>query len=413
MTSNQTIDGVKTFIRPPVVPANAFPSAAVAGLITDLAAKAPLAGPFAPSTLGASSVTRYVGGTADGAPTTGTFAVGDFVIDRTGKVWICTAAGTPGIWSRPSGSGVDLTTDQRIGGVKTFTAAPVVPDASFPQAAVAGLASDLATKQAVIPPGTFVEKTETATGAIGAPDPLTLFSLQPRDPDRAKFRLINHGASFTNDLGTAWDDVFTLGYNVAAGGSKEIAAEPSMVWQVETNYYSPGGKAWVECFWQYSPPNEAFGAIRPIAVNYDRNADTAASANAVGMLLSAESFSFVTADGTKKLATIGQNGMELGAPKARNNGLRLIGASGFATYIALDHGTAAQVLVLAADSPTYGSLRVGGSPIAYFLSTAGGGLQIAGRVGFYNKAPVAKPTGVAVTAAGIHAALVTLGLIGA
>jgi hypothetical protein len=33
--------------------------------------------------------------------------------------------------------------------------------------------------------------------------------------------------------------------------------------------------------------------------------------------------------------------------------------------------------------------------------------------GFYNTAPVAKPTGVAVSAAGIHAALVALGLIGA
>ena len=35
------------------------------------------------------------------------------------------------------------------------------------------------------------------------------------------------------------------------------------------------------------------------------------------------------------------------------------------------------------------------------------------RTGFFGKTPVAKPTGVAVTAAGIHAALVTLGLIAA
>jgi len=33
------------------------------------------------------------------------------------------------------------------------------------------------------------------------------------------------------------------------------------------------------------------------------------------------------------------------------------------------------------------------------------------KLGFYNKAPVAQQTGVAVTAAGIHAALVSLGLI--
>lgn len=36
-----------------------------------------------------------------------------------------------------------------------------------------------------------------------------------------------------------------------------------------------------------------------------------------------------------------------------------------------------------------------------------------GQVGFFNTAPVSKPTGVAVDSAGIHAALVTLGLIAA
>lgn len=53
---------------------------------------------------GAVAATRYVGGTAAVAPTTGTFAVGDFVIARTGKVWICTVAGTPGTWVDPSAS---------------------------------------------------------------------------------------------------------------------------------------------------------------------------------------------------------------------------------------------------------------------------------------------------------------------
>lgn len=54
------------------------------------------------SLTGATSTTRYVGGTASGAPSTGTFAVGDYVIDQTGAVWICTAAGTPGTWVNSS-----------------------------------------------------------------------------------------------------------------------------------------------------------------------------------------------------------------------------------------------------------------------------------------------------------------------
>lgn len=54
---------------------------------------------------GATAATRYVGGTASGAPASGTFAVGDFVIDQTGKVYVCTVAGSPGTWSAVSGGG--------------------------------------------------------------------------------------------------------------------------------------------------------------------------------------------------------------------------------------------------------------------------------------------------------------------
>lgn len=38
--------------------------------------------------------------------------------------------------------------------------------------------------------------------------------------------------------------------------------------------------------------------------------------------------------------------------------------------------------------------------------------QLAGPLGFFGATPIAKPTGVAVTAAAVHAALVSLGLIG-
>jgi hypothetical protein len=47
---------------------------------------------------GATAGSRFVGGTVNGAPTTGTFQVGDFVIDQTATAWVCTAAGSPGTW---------------------------------------------------------------------------------------------------------------------------------------------------------------------------------------------------------------------------------------------------------------------------------------------------------------------------
>lgn len=53
---------------------------------------------------GATAATRLVGATTSGAPTTGTFDLGDFVIDQTGKFWICTTAGSPGTWTEVGGS---------------------------------------------------------------------------------------------------------------------------------------------------------------------------------------------------------------------------------------------------------------------------------------------------------------------
>ena len=47
---------------------------------------------------GATAASRHAGATASGAPTTGTFAVGDFIIDQSGAMYVCTVAGTPGTW---------------------------------------------------------------------------------------------------------------------------------------------------------------------------------------------------------------------------------------------------------------------------------------------------------------------------
>lgn len=55
-----------------------------------------------------SAGTRLVGATASGPPTgsSNAYLVGDYVVDRTGAIWICTVAGSPGTWVNPTAGAV-------------------------------------------------------------------------------------------------------------------------------------------------------------------------------------------------------------------------------------------------------------------------------------------------------------------
>jgi len=48
---------------------------------------------------GAATASGYMGGVSGAAPASGTFALGDMVIDQKGPLWVCTTAGTPGSWA--------------------------------------------------------------------------------------------------------------------------------------------------------------------------------------------------------------------------------------------------------------------------------------------------------------------------
>ena len=81
LTTDQTVGGNKTFTSPVVTTA-----VSVSGLT------------------GAANTTRLAGSTTSGAPTTGTWNLGDIVTDQTGKLWICTTAGSPGTWTQVGGA---------------------------------------------------------------------------------------------------------------------------------------------------------------------------------------------------------------------------------------------------------------------------------------------------------------------
>ena len=69
------------------------------------------------------------------------------------------------------------------------------------------------------------------------------------------------------------------------------------------------------------------------------------------------------------------------------------------------------MLNAAGDNLTLYSFDSGGAFLGEVFHATGTALSVVGRIGFNNTAPIAKPTGVAVTVAAVHAALVSYGLI--
>lgn len=112
LTGNQTISGVKTFSSAPVVPDASWTISKTSGLQAALDSKAPLANPTFTGTV--SGITKAMVGLGNVA----------------------------------NAAQVELTGAQTIAGVKTFSSAPVVPDASFTIAKTSGLQSALDGKAA-------------------------------------------------------------------------------------------------------------------------------------------------------------------------------------------------------------------------------------------------------------------------
>lgn len=63
-----------------------------------VAADADYYGIVAAALTGATQAARFVGATTSGAPASGTFLKGDFVVAQNGHIFVCTVAGTPGTW---------------------------------------------------------------------------------------------------------------------------------------------------------------------------------------------------------------------------------------------------------------------------------------------------------------------------
>jgi hypothetical protein len=169
-----------------------------ASIVANLGMSRALAGAVAP--------TRYVGGTISGAPSSGTFAVGDFAVTADGHLFICTVAGSPGTWVDPAvvvasnfEPYVGLFGDLVASGEETMPREQVT---GFPSATASGqlrLAYFTSRKTETI------SKVRTATGPTGAGAKPTLcrIGIYSEDPVTGNLTLVGSIANDTTLFGAA------------------------------------------------------------------------------------------------------------------------------------------------------------------------------------------------------------------
>ena len=108
---------------------------------------------------GATASSRYVGATASGAPTTGTFAVGDWIIDQTGKIYVATVAGSPGTWVQVGGGGGGASITQ-----VTFAESTAAPNATVYVDSITAAGATTNVDLALSPKGTGALTAHVADG---------------------------------------------------------------------------------------------------------------------------------------------------------------------------------------------------------------------------------------------------------
>ena len=170
---------------------------------------------------GSTATVRFAGGVNGAIPASGTYAVGDTVVDITGKIYICTTAGAPGtaVWAT-IGVGAGLTTNNTWTGTNTFNSANglVVQQGGI---AVTG-ASSFAGALTVSSGGIIVTGNSTITGTLDGITTLTATTFSGALSGNASTatslqtsRTIQ-GISFN---GTANITVITAGTGVAVSGT--------------------------------------------------------------------------------------------------------------------------------------------------------------------------------------------------
>lgn len=199
---------------------------------------------------GANQTARYLGSTAGGAPASGTFQLGDVVIDQTGAIWICTVAGTVGsgaVFVGSSGGVQSITagTNVTLGGtannpiINAAESDPTIPTGYYMQSldrifniTTQGiLTSGQMTEFAItLVAGQVISKIAFLSGSTGATTPThQVFALYSST--------FNALAATADDTSTAWGSNTLKSLNIGSVYSGSWGAASSFVVPTSGLYY--------------------------------------------------------------------------------------------------------------------------------------------------------------------------------
>ena len=169
---------------------------------------------------GAAAASRYAGATASGAPASGAFLLGDWTIDQTGAIHVCSVAGTVG-------SGAVFT---RVGGVAvtavTFAESTASPNDTVYVDSITAAGSTTNVDLALRPKGTGALTAHVANGTATGGDKRGA-NATDWQTSRGAAEQVASGAESVIGGGSS-NKVQTYGSTVA-GGSSNVAATGTMI----------------------------------------------------------------------------------------------------------------------------------------------------------------------------------------
>lgn len=202
---------------------------------------------------------------------------------------------------------------------------------------------------------------QTQAGSLRRPTRTAVWNFQPRDPDKAPFRLEIAGRHF-NDT---FDTVMYLGYNTGGTGRRVVRTEPAFRWCIEQDY-NDGARRLVESYFEYShrsydrraPP---LGPTRrPIMWQFDRE-----TGQNHQFELRGTTFTFSDWDTGTPFASWGKSGLALGGAAPTSQSLALRAPEEHGSAFIMEHdGRAAIAISTRTDSAL---VAVGGHPTVFLF----------------------------------------------